>query len=126
MEKSLGAWKSTRGEHDSSDNDTDFKCEECGEGFSRPLLARVSSEGRDVRTYFACPRCLSQVKAVEAGKSEKREESTSLKEPSRASEKLEANVSCQHFLGYLKRRPKNTAVPEDCLMCEKMIECMVY
>ena len=33
-------------------------------------------------------------------------------------------AGCAHHLGYLKRRPKNTPIPEECLTCSKMIECM--
>jgi hypothetical protein len=64
------------------------------------------------------------VKEVRSQKSERDENAGSLEEPKRLEAKPEENVSCQHFLGYLKRRPKDTPVPEDCLMCEKMIECM--
>lgn len=35
-------------------------------------------------------------------------------------------VKCGHFLGYLKKRPKNTPIPDECLTCSKMIECLAY
>jgi hypothetical protein len=41
-------------------------------------------------------------------------------------EKAEAVAGCAHSLGYLKRRPKNTPIPEECLICNKMIDCMAY
>jgi hypothetical protein len=43
-----------------------------------------------------------------------------------AEEKAEAVAGCLHELGYLKRRPKNTPIPEECLICNKMIDCMAY
>jgi len=41
-------------------------------------------------------------------------------------DKMEEAVACAHHLGYLKRRPKNTPIPEECLTCTKMIDCMSY
>jgi hypothetical protein len=40
-------------------------------------------------------------------------------------EKEKGNADCQHFLGYLKKRPKGKSVPDECLTCNKMIECML-
>ncbi len=34
--------------------------------------------------------------------------------------------SCTHFAGYLKNRPKNTPVPDECLTCNEMINCMAH
>ncbi|MGQ9545081.1 MAG: hypothetical protein ACUVQX_04775, partial [Candidatus Bathycorpusculaceae bacterium] len=33
-------------------------------------------------------------------------------------------ASCKHFLGYLRKRPKDSPIPDECLVCEKMIECL--
>jgi hypothetical protein len=38
--------------------------------------------------------------------------------------RLENDVKCQHFLGYLKRRPKDTPIPDECLTCGRMVECL--
>jgi transcription initiation factor IIE alpha subunit len=99
-----------------------FTCSECGESFAKPLLANVSSQGV-VQTYYACPRCLTEVH--ENDKAE-----TNGAEPSAAGEKLKEeqqkpeNQDCQHFLGYLRKRPREAAIPEACLTCRRIIECM--
>jgi hypothetical protein len=31
---------------------------------------------------------------------------------------------CGQYFGYLNKRPKGTPIPETCLTCEKMVECM--
>jgi hypothetical protein len=36
----------------------------------------------------------------------------------------EAVAGCLHEVGYLKKRGKNTPIPEECLTCSKMIDCM--
>jgi len=93
-----------------------------------PLLAKVLSEST-TKEYYACPKCLSQVDRL-------------LKEPDTADFNaieedpagsssgidvelnVEGIVGCAHQLGFLKNRPKNTPIPEACLTCNKMIECM--
>jgi DNA-directed RNA polymerase subunit RPC12/RpoP len=103
-----------------------FKCERCGEEFKKPLLVTVSSTA-SAQKYLACPRCLTKMDIVKETRTEtKREEHPSKEE--RAGTKRESSnlkeAECTHFLGYLKKRPKNTPIPDDCLTCEKMIECL--
>lgn len=33
--------------------------------------------------------------------------------------------SCPHYLGYLRQRAKGEGIPEECLACEKAVECML-
>ncbi len=33
--------------------------------------------------------------------------------------------SCPHHVGYLKNRSKDQAVPDSCLTCPKILQCMV-
>jgi hypothetical protein len=127
MERNVGVWKiEERDSDDEEEDDDEFTCGECGEEFERPLVATNSSGGR-VQTYHACPHCLTEV----AERMKQREEKSeapgfSLGESKKPSTKLDTNVNCPHSLGFLKRRPKDTAIPEDCLTCERMIECMVH
>ena len=32
---------------------------------------------------------------------------------------------CLHYFGYLVKLPKNFSIPEDCLLCSKVVECLV-
>jgi len=120
MERNLNSWKAD------SENHPDFRCGECGEEFHEPLLAKISSSGL-TQTYYACPRCLTKVPENRAQKNEQNENhAISFKDLNKPSSKLEGTADCEHFFGYLGRRPKDTSIPEDCLTCEKMIECMVH
>ena len=126
MERNVGVWKTEERDSNEEEDDEDFTCGQCGEEFERPLVATNSSGGR-VQTYHACPRCLTEVAERVRPREEKSEApSLSLKDSSKHSVKLEGNVNCPHSMGFLKRRPKDTAIPEDCLTCERMIECMVH
>ncbi len=33
-------------------------------------------------------------------------------------------VICRNYFGFLNQRPTGLAVPEECLICEKMLQCM--
>lgn len=117
----------TEYENNPEDEHDGFTCNECHDEFRRPLLATVSSRG-NVQTYYACPRCLSKVSDVKRREAEedKREASFSVEALKKVDTvKREADVKCQHFVGYLKKREKGVAIPDECLTCDKMIECMV-
>jgi hypothetical protein len=60
-----------------------------------------------VQTYNACPHCLSKVTIIKQQKSEKMKEiSTPVENPKKTGLEKD-NADCQHFLGYLKMRPKD-------------------
>lgn len=107
-------------------------CSACGEMFNAPLLAMVFSDYL-VEEYYACPRCLSKVRSVERREPVEvaEEEAESLEsglgmkvEDAMKDVAMEETGGCGHHLGYLRQRPKNTPIPEECLTCSKMIECM--
>jgi len=40
-------------------------------------------------------------------------------------EKEDIAVTCPHHVGYLKKRSKDESVPDSCLTCPKILQCMV-
>ena len=36
-----------------------------------------------------------------------------------------SSSACQRYFGFLSQRSKGTPIPEDCLTCEKMLDCMI-
>jgi len=128
MEKNLNPLKFEIDSHLPSETHESAKCTTCGEEFEAPLFAVVSS-GYLLEEYYACPRCLSKVGGVERNKTVEVDEAEEKDETSlerEVEDKMEETVTCEHHLGYLKRRPKNTPIPEECLICAKMIDCMSY
>ena len=129
MGKTMFSLRSDDVGHSFEESQACSKCEACGEEFEKPVLATVSS-GNIVKEYYACPRCLSKVGDVES--LESIEEKAEIEDqPLEKEVKIELDVSkegatCSHELGYLKKRPKNTPIPEECLTCDKMIECLAY
>lgn len=126
MERNLNPWKLENDEHYHEEISPSHKCGECGEEFQKPLLATVTSN-EGVQRYYACPHCLTQVREERKQQSQgRREPQLSLKDVVKPAAKSNEGAKCDHFFGYLKKREKNSPIPEDCLTCEKMIECMVY
>ena len=41
------------------------------------------------------------------------------------SENEEDHTNCTHHFGYLADLPTNTPIPEECLLCSKVVECIV-
>ena len=115
-----------------------FECGVCGKQYEKPLQASLSS-GSEVSEYFACPRCLSEVKskAQEYRFAEQSSHETWLSEeefkklPLKTTElnldaRSETKWVCEHELGYLGSRPKNMPIPDQCLICKNMIECITH
>lgn len=126
MEKTL----STKFESNNSVLSETIRCATCNKEFTTPLFAVISS-GYLIEEYYACPRCLSKVTKIEASKTieveeteDEKQEETLQKLEIEIEKKCEDTFGCSQHLGYLKQRPKNTPIPEECLTCTKMIECM--
>jgi len=95
----------------------------CGKIFNRPIELTVRTNG-SLETYYACPHCFSRVNVLDNLKKSVGEASLSaLKEPSKGTEKNDA-AGCTHFIGYLKTRPKDSPIPDECLTCSKILKCM--
>ena len=37
-----------------------------------------------------------------------------------------AHTKCPHQFGYLAEHPKNAPFPEECLLCSKVVECILH
>jgi hypothetical protein len=46
-------------------------------------------------------------------------------QPQGESEKEEQNrIKCHHHFGYLSELPKSTPIPEECVFCSKVVDCI--
>jgi len=103
--------------------------DECGKNFDHPVQLTVLSSN-PVETYQACPYCMSRIDLPEEEKSTKNTLASlkikaALEKEQERTEKKETNEArCSHGFGYLKKRPKGTPIPDECLICQKMIQCL--
>jgi hypothetical protein len=112
-----------------TDTEENSVCEVCGKEFEQPLLAEKTVGGH-TETYYACPRCLTKVGEVaqqeEAEVEEVVEEVEEMVEAKPENLTIDAQDAsgCPYYLGYLKKRQRNSPIPETCFTCCKMIDCV--
>lgn len=104
----------------------------CKRGFAIPLTVHNFCSGNSVQ-YLGCPYCLTK---IEKNLESKREEQT-LSARKDVIEDLKTKLmktkptqepsskKCPHHLGYLSQRSRGENTPEECMICENLIECML-
>ena len=119
----------------------------CGRSFENPLHLTDLSRKPHLETYYACPYCFSKVNEADESEPyhaenevghllEVREGSEmpigeedamkSLKSgPQKEVRTASMDLNCPHQMGYLKKRAKAEPVPDSCLTCPKILQCMV-
>ncbi len=88
----------------------------CKRNFAKPLKAldfQVSSG----EIYEACPYCLSKLST--------KHENTEVPLNEQNYDPSETKNSCDHYVGYLHERPQKNQIPDECIMCKRLISCML-
>jgi len=118
-----------------------FTCSnpECGRAFVTPIIVEdLSSKNGD--SYRACPYCLTEIvikndfdvkiKTRERGKEKTDIEKmkvqlkkVKIRQPDQQSSQKENE--CPHYFGYLSERSKKENIPEKCMTCNKLVQCML-
>lgn len=89
---------------------------------------------RNGTVYEACPHCLTEI-AVEkpviiSAAGPKIPEKSEIEEKLLAKEEFDIQTvpeknECKHYFGYLSKRSSKEGLPEECIMCEKIVQCML-
>ena len=89
---------------------------ECRKKFDQ-LIMLVDHTKVPRETYYACPHCKSRIDIVF------NKESLRFRNKS-GSIMREKQSSCPHYFGYLKLFTRGAKIPEECLTCKRLTECM--
>ena len=103
-------------------------CESCGRIFENPIQL-TNFSATPMQTYNACPFCFTRLEenAIEEPNKLKPTifEDSTLSENKQKETEDQKTGECPHYFGYLKKRPKNTPIPDSCLICQKMMQCLL-
>jgi DNA-directed RNA polymerase subunit RPC12/RpoP len=90
----------------------------CGKSFDKPaVLTDTSTTPRE--TYYACPYCQSKIDIqVDDMKI------VNIK-PAEYPKVLDSPAKCPRHFGFLNTIPQETPIPEECLLCPKVLQCTV-
>jgi hypothetical protein len=91
---------------------------------------------KHARSYDACPYCLTEITVEKSSAvtetSQKPEIEVDIKaqEVNIPKEKKTVQASpktqaCAHHFGYLSERKTKEKIPEECMMCENIVQCML-
>ena len=125
VQTDIDPWEPGEADCPSETSRTGLTCEGCGKTFQNPILATVLTGGHK-KKYYACPRCMTQVQDVKPSEKREGKHQASTMEQSTLTTGTESTGSCGHFFGYLKKRDRQTAIPEECLTCAEMVECLFH
>jgi hypothetical protein len=67
---------------------------------------------------------MTKVRSVEVKKSEEKKTGIVPNASKEAQPATEGRDNCGHHFGYLNKRPKDTPIPETCMICPKIVECL--
>jgi len=106
----------------------------CGRVFTSPVKAENLCS-KNVEVYDACPFCLTEIilekdsttieekKNIETKKIGSEQPSIySKKTPAESPPKVQG---CAHHFGYLSKRSSKEKIPEECMVCENIVQCML-
>lgn len=99
-------------------------CERCGRSVSTPVRLTDLSRRPVEETYYACPFCFSRLNIEDVAE---HFEHSHGREKSGKSDKRQVAVvasNCLHEFGYLRSRPKDSGIPDECLTCSRILQCM--
>jgi hypothetical protein len=118
---------------DRVETESKFTCPNvaCGLVFPKPLKVKNLS-AQDSEVYDACPRCLTEITSAGAplvvGAKLGAENDENV-ETASSTKKLKTQpqsvVHCSRHFGYLSERSKNETIPDECVICENIVKCML-
>ncbi len=90
----------------------------CGKSFEKPsILTDSSTMPRE--TYYACPYCQSKLDILVED----------LKivgvKPTEYPKVFESPAKCSRHFGFLNTSSNNLPIPDECLLCPKVLQCSV-
>ena len=110
-----------------------FTCQNlsCKRTITTPLKT-LNLQENPTELYYACPFCLTKIEKAtlknqesSAGKTLQKSQETEKYEKQKTSKNSETPSTCKFHLGYLSERGQKEQIPDDCLLCKNIVDCML-
>jgi DNA-directed RNA polymerase subunit RPC12/RpoP len=101
-------------------HDEKLKCpyKGCGKSFDKPTVLTDSSS-MPRQTYYACPYCMSKLEIIVEDMKLVGVKTTEYPKV------LDSPAKCVHYFGFLNSIPKDAQIPDECLVCPKVLQCNI-
>jgi len=90
----------------------------CGKSFDKPTVLTDSST-IPRQTYYACPYCMSKIDIIV--EKMKIIDVKTTEYPT----VFDSPAKCVHYFGFLNAIPKDMTIPDECLVCPKVLQCSI-
>jgi hypothetical protein len=107
-----------------------FTCQNpsCKKSFTAPLKT-VNLQQTPTEPYNACPYCLTKIKINEIPAEIQVEKAQQPKgnhfETKEKLKNKDKSATCNYHPGYLSERNSKEQIPDECLVCKDIVECML-
>jgi hypothetical protein len=112
-------------------NERGFVCPNasCRKIFTHPLKA--VHVGVSTEPYDACPYCLTEIPSgtepvTLVKQKEEQPETETASDHAEDKPAVSKSPECKHHLGFLSQRPPKTPIPDECLTCTSIVQCMLH
>jgi hypothetical protein len=90
----------------------------------------LNLQEKQTEPYYACPYCLTKLEIEQPKREEEKVsfEKLSQTQPEKKQDKnrsKEKAAECQLHPGYLSERSSKEQIPDGCLVCKDIVECML-
>jgi hypothetical protein len=97
----------------------------CQKTFEKPLKA-LNLHLDPEKPYDACPYCFTKIEEKEIFANNKSKQIvTEINSRKHSSETKGKPPSCQFHIGYLSEREQKQKIPENCIVCRYIVDCML-
>jgi DNA-directed RNA polymerase subunit RPC12/RpoP len=98
----------------------------CRKDFTEPLKT-LNLQQDSAEPYAACPYCLTRIieEQVEANVEPWKTQAETVLAEEEPTENIEKPLACHYHLGYLSEREQKEQIPDECIVCKDIVECML-
>jgi DNA-directed RNA polymerase subunit RPC12/RpoP len=101
-------------------HDEKLKCpyKGCGKSFEKPAVL-TDSTSMPRETYYACPYCNSKLDIIVENMKLVGVRTTEYPKV------FDSPAKCAHYFGFLTAIPRDAPIPDECLVCPKVLQCNI-